>query len=312
MAETLEEFGDDLARDYLKAVARNWWVPDPSIVAKLPRVTCPACSKKNCQDAAHKPVRCGVCNAFISPRHIHLDFVGHADLTRALIEIDPGWQWEPVSFDEGGSPRIIQRGKMWVLWGRLTLLGKSMLCVGTCEVSELKSDVDKELIGDMLRNGGMRFGIFGALWSKTDGWQDDDASPNETAPSVVAPPEAPTKLEPGRVMANAELNISQPDKPLAAMTMRELLDFATANAITVSGTKSDIVRTLEPLVRAASGDEPWPVEGEGEVGGGVAAAATSTGAAPSRPEPEAIPFNPTVANAGSVRAGTNSALKADK
>ena len=39
-----------------------------------------------------------------------------------------------------------------------------MMAVGTCEAR--KADPEKELIGDLLRNAGLRFGIGTKLWSK--------------------------------------------------------------------------------------------------------------------------------------------------
>jgi hypothetical protein len=52
------------------------------------------------------------------------------------------------------------------MWGWLVVHGTRRLCVGTCEAS--KGDPEKELIGDLLRNGAMRFGIGTRLWSKSD------------------------------------------------------------------------------------------------------------------------------------------------
>lgn len=95
-----------------------------------------------------------------------LDYMGHAAVTRALIEVDPEWNWEPV-VDEHGIPVIQARGKRLVMWGRLTVLGKTVVCCGTCE--DRKFEPEKELIGDLLRNGAMRFGIGLSLWSK-DEW----------------------------------------------------------------------------------------------------------------------------------------------
>lgn len=95
-----------------------------------------------------------------------LDYMGHAAVTRALIEVDPEWNWEPVC-DEHGIPVIQARGKRLVMWGRLTVLGKTVFCCGTCE--DRKFEPEKELIGDLLRNGAMRFGIGLSLWSK-DEW----------------------------------------------------------------------------------------------------------------------------------------------
>ena len=56
------------------------------------------------------------------------------------------------------------------MWANLTLLGKTLLGVGSVRAD--KQDLDKELIGDFLRNASMRFGIALSLWSKQD-WSDN-------------------------------------------------------------------------------------------------------------------------------------------
>jgi hypothetical protein len=275
----------------LRDVAAKWWAPDPSIVAKLPR-------GGNKDKTSWQS--CSVCGGWHARNAIHLDYVGHSDLTRALIEIDPEWQWEPVAFDEEGLPRVTQRGGMLVLWGRVTLLGKTMLAVGTCEVT--KTDADKELVGDMLRNGGMRFGIFGALWSKTDGWHDDDAHSvdlpkggGDDLPLLTPTVDGRVPTEPVHLPT---VPISQPDKPLAAMTVAELIAFARENGVSVSGSKSDIVRTLLPLVRSATGEEPFELP---------ARDAQPAEVVDDRPE-----FSPVLAGAATVRRGVDSAIKADR
>jgi hypothetical protein len=94
-----------------------------------------------------------------------LVYMGHAEVTLALIDVDPAWNWHPVAIDpETGGPKITPQGKRLVLWGYLEVLGVQRLCVGTCDAG--KGDPEKELIGDLLRNGAMRFGIGTKLWSK--------------------------------------------------------------------------------------------------------------------------------------------------
>lgn len=149
----------------LSEIPVKWWTPDPSVVAKLPR------------GGKGDPASCKTCGGYHKTGAIHLDYVGHADLTRALIEIDPEWDWEPLAFAADGSPLVLERKSQLVLWGRLTLLGRARICVGTCDVG--KSDAEKELVGDLLRNGGMRFGVFGSLWSKASGWTDTVDEPSE-------------------------------------------------------------------------------------------------------------------------------------
>ena len=52
------------------------------------------------------------------------------------------------------------------MWIKLTVAGMTRLGVGTCSAN--KDDVEKELIGDALRNAAMRFGAALDLWSKSE------------------------------------------------------------------------------------------------------------------------------------------------
>lgn len=123
----------------LQDILGKYGIPDPSIVGKLPR------------------------------GGVTLDFVGHAEITRILIDIDPNWSWEPVAWTADGRPAINVVNGNAVMWGRLTVLGQTRLGVGTAKHD--KPDLDKELIGDFLRNAAMRFGICLSLWSKAE-WDD--------------------------------------------------------------------------------------------------------------------------------------------
>ena len=105
-----------------------------------------------------------------------LAYVGHAEVTRILGEIDDSWTWEPAGWDNGRPaihlhPYEISRrdgdpikGVTATMWGHLTLLGVTRLAVGSVESS--KQELDKELVSDFLRNAAMRFGICLALWMK--------------------------------------------------------------------------------------------------------------------------------------------------
>lgn len=143
----------------LDEIPGRYWQPDPAVVSKLTKT--------------YKDKRTG------EERSYSLDYVGHADLTRTLIEIDPEWDWEPLAYDDNGLPRVIMTEKEWVLWGKLTLLGKTRICVGNCDAD--KHDAEKELIGDLLRNGAMRFGIFGGLWSKAGDAPAESRGPTQPA-----------------------------------------------------------------------------------------------------------------------------------
>lgn len=97
---------------------------------------------------------------------IRLDYLDHAQTTAALIAIDPLWTWEPFALDEKGLPLIFVAAGEANFWIRLTVLGKTLPAIGTAAAS--KNDVRKELIGDAIRNGAMRFGIALGLWSKAE------------------------------------------------------------------------------------------------------------------------------------------------
>ncbi|WP_222872205.1 hypothetical protein [Streptomyces sp. sk2.1] len=137
----------------------------PNQISKLPKIWCGACSKaqfKVCDK--HVRQKCNVCDAKMTDAHLHLDYVGHAELTGRLLEADPLWTWEPMAFDADGLPRFDHNGGLWI---RLTVAGHTRLGYGDSQ-GKTGPNAVKEAIGDALRNAGMRFGAALALWSKTD------------------------------------------------------------------------------------------------------------------------------------------------
>lgn len=96
---------------------------------------------------------------------VHLDFVGHAALTERLLDADPGWGWEPMAKDEFGAPKFDGFGGLWI---RLTVAGVTRIGYGDAQGKTAGSLAVKEIIGDALRNAGMRFGMALDLWHKGD------------------------------------------------------------------------------------------------------------------------------------------------
>ena len=144
----------------LSEILSKYAVPDPKIVGKLPK------------------------------GGAQLDFVGHADITRLLLEIDPTWRWVPIEWKDG-RPAIYVENGMATMWGELTLLGQARLGVGSVRAD--KVDLDKELVGDFLRNAAMRFGICLSLWTKQE-WEDLGETPKKPArPVGTAAKPAPAK-----------------------------------------------------------------------------------------------------------------------
>lgn len=138
-----------------------------------------------------KGVRCELCGGWHHPNVVHLDYVGHAALTDRLLDVDPEWNWEPLSWTDQGTPFIDSSGGMWI---KLTICGVSRIGYGDAGVKK-GGDATKELIGDALRNAGMRFGMALDLWHKGDlhkldeepvEEQEEEKYHHETTPSENA------------------------------------------------------------------------------------------------------------------------------
>lgn len=112
-------------------------------------------------------VNCKVCGGWHHPRVQHLSYVGHAALTDRLLDVDPGWVWEPIAWTTEGLPLFDATGGLWI---RLTVCGVTRLGYGHASVSNFKEigSREKEVIGDALRNAAMRFGAALELWHKGD------------------------------------------------------------------------------------------------------------------------------------------------
>jgi len=96
--------------------------------------------------------------------NMKLDYVGHAALTKRLLETDLEWSWEPFAIGEDGLPKLDEKGGLWI---RLTVCGITRIGYGDSGNSRGTQAV-KEAIGDALRNAGMRFGAALDLWHKGD------------------------------------------------------------------------------------------------------------------------------------------------
>jgi hypothetical protein len=153
----------------LEEIISKYGVPDPKIVGKLPK------------------------------GGMQLDFVGHADVTKMLIEIDPEWTWEPTAFDANGLPAYRVENGMAHMAGWLTILGVRRLGIGS--VMHNKPDLLKELISDFIRNASMRFGVCLSLWTKQE-WDDVSHTPTTSAPKP-----APV----------AKVELAKPSDPLVSM-----------------------------------------------------------------------------------------------
>ena len=133
----------------------------------LPKITCGECSRsrtKVCENPRHSKSKCKECGNYITQAHMHLDYVGHAELTNRLLDVDPLWDWEPLALDQRGLPQFDENGGLWI---RLTVCGKTRLGYGDSQGKSGPNAI-KEAIGDALRNAAMRFGAALDLWARSD------------------------------------------------------------------------------------------------------------------------------------------------
>ena len=175
----------------LKDILHKYGVPDPAIVGKLPK------------------------------GGATLDFVGHADVTKMLIEIDPTWSWEPVAFDADGLPAYRVENGMAHLAGWMTIHGVRRLAIGS--VQHNKPDLLKELASDLIRNGAMRFGVCLALWTKQE-WHDIDASVAAPAPKASKPI---TNKTIGNRPTDAKAETAGPDTKLTKVQLTQFVQACT-------------------------------------------------------------------------------------
>lgn len=106
--------------------------------------------------------QCKECGGYHGLPAVHLDYVGHAALTDRLLDVDPMWSWEPYAVGQDGLPKLDSHGGMWI---KLTICGMTRIGYGDAQ-GKTGPNAIKEVIGDALRNGGMRFGAALDLWHK--------------------------------------------------------------------------------------------------------------------------------------------------
>jgi hypothetical protein len=174
----------------LSNILTKYGVPDPKIVGKLPK------------------------------GNAHLDFVGHADVTKFLLETDPNWRWVPIEWKDG-RPAIHVENGMATMWGELTVLGQSRLGVGSVRAD--KADLDKELVSDFIRNAAMRFGFCLSLWTKQE-WEDLDNNPKPARQATGGAFNKPIAAKPAPVAEETEFLTNEQRQQFVGACARVALD----------------------------------------------------------------------------------------
>jgi len=188
---------------------------DSEAIGKLPKGTCKACRDmarqyRACESHSWQR-RCDECGGSHSSATIHLDYVGHADATARLLDVDPEWTWSPFSVEQiNALPPALREGGLWI---NLTVLGVTRPGFGDAQ-GKTGPNAVKEMIGDALRNASMRFGVALDLWAKGD---------RTWAKAADETPESQVTERPAAVPAN---NDAQQDALAASSrhTRMEVLD----------------------------------------------------------------------------------------
>jgi hypothetical protein len=168
-----------------------------------PQPWCKACSDsrtKNCQN--HEKRQCRTCGQKLTTAHIDLKYVGHAEATNRLLNVDPFWDWEPLALDAQGLPQYDANRALWI---RMTVCGMTRLGYGDA-TGKTGANAVKEIIGDAIRNAGMRFGMALDLWTSSDleiietggASLDEAGSAKPTAAPTPADAAAPKQSVPSR------------------------------------------------------------------------------------------------------------------
>jgi hypothetical protein len=142
-------------------------------------------------------------------RAVHLHYVGHAGITARLDEVDPHWNWEPMARTDKGLP-LIDNGILWIY---LTVLGVTRIGLGDAG-GRTGPQAAKEIVGDAIRNGAMRFGVAVYLWSKSKhaaelaaGVNDDEPTQDEATPDESAGREDSQQHAPGHAAQLTQIAI---------------------------------------------------------------------------------------------------------
>lgn len=164
---------DDVGQPDALAKMREPFAPNQ--ISRLPKPYKADSAKGDCKE----------CGGYHGLPAMHLDYVGHAALTDRLLDADPEWTWKPLALDNAGLPAFdrAQSGQPIGLWIVLTVRGVSRLGYGDAG-GKTGGNAIKEIIGDALRNAGMRFGAALDLWHKGD--LHGDGREDETRNVAVA------------------------------------------------------------------------------------------------------------------------------
>lgn len=258
-------------------------------IGLLPKIWCSKCSRSDqgscgehkkeiCRGCRkeHNGEKCKGCGNNITTAHLHVEFVGHADVTDLILDVDPEWGWEPMATDPdpevlkaaiaSGNPEIVamvyknapprlernDRGTPVGLWMRLKVGTTNRIGFGS--VPATQRDAEKVLIGDAVRNAGMRGGAALELWKQGD--RADPTAENSTG-SGTSRQHAHAPAQPrGQVTRPQAGGTDRAVPPLIPVEWQKKIDGITTReeADAVRTELMDAVRGLKKTVSPALGN----------------------------------------------------------
>jgi hypothetical protein len=178
---------------------------------------------------------------------IRLDYVSHGNVTRRLLEVDPDWNWEPLSFDDQGLPLFDERGGLWI---KLTVCGVTRIGYGEPQGSDTYDRI-KGAIGNAIRVAAMRFGVALDLWAK-----DLDHSIPEASSDYQ--PQAKRQIS-GLPLQTPSMTKKQSDLILKMVgpNIHYIEDFKKKHNITTTLNVSQASELIEWLKESIPKNDPW-------------------------------------------------------
>jgi hypothetical protein len=178
---------------------------------------------------------------------IRLDYVSHGNVTRRLLEVDPEWNWEPMSFDDQGLPLFDERGGLWI---KLTVCGITRIGYGEPQGSDTYDRI-KGAIGNAIRVAAMRFGVALDLWAKDLDHNIPEAS-NDYQPMVKRQVSGLPLQTPSMTKKQSDLILK-----MVGPNIHYIEDFKKKHNITTTLNVAQASELIEWLKESIPKNDPW-------------------------------------------------------
>jgi hypothetical protein len=178
---------------------------------------------------------------------IRLDYVSHGNVTRRLLEVDPEWNWEPMSFDDQGLPLFDERGGLWI---KLTVCGVTRIGYGEPQGSDTYDRI-KGAIGNAIRVAAMRFGVALDLWAKDLDHNIPEAS-NDYQPVVKRQVSGLPLQTPSMTKKQSDLILK-----MVGPNIHYIEDFKKKHNITTTLNVAQASELIEWLKESIPKNDPW-------------------------------------------------------